>query len=78
VSAAWTVFWLALGGLALAGEMVALTVTHTGTLSSKIWAWLHIRPGKATLPQALRSWHTFLLAAFLIWLAGHLLGGWWT
>lgn len=75
---AWARFWLSIGAVAVAAELVALIRKQPGdTLSEQVWAWLHVTPGKTPMRAALLSWRSFVVAAFLLWLVAHFVLGWW-
>jgi hypothetical protein len=71
----WTVLWLTWGGVFVVIEGAALiTRTPDATLSEHIWAWLLIRDRRhRALSWVLRG----LTLAFMVWLTGHLVFGWW-
>ena len=75
----WLVCWLCIGALALVAEIIALIRKQPhDTLSEQIWAWLQVEPGMTQMSNALQSWRSFVVGAFMIWLMCHFLFGWWT
>lgn len=72
----WVVWLVVTVGWFLAMELPALRSREPGdTLSEHFWSWLRVRDRRSTpLTVAGRVG----LAAFLVWLAGHLSMGWWT
>lgn len=72
----FTIAWLAWGAIFLAVEGWALAnKTPHDTLSEHIWRWFRVRdPRPTALVVAARA----VLALFLLWLAGHMVFGWFT
>lgn len=73
---AWTVGWLLWLAWFLGLEGFALFNRQDGdTLSEHVWKWFRVQDPRPTgVTVALRG----VLAVFLLWLAGHLVMGWWT
>lgn len=72
----WTIAWICWIAVFLLAEGVALFNKRTeDTLSETAWRWFHVHdPHPGPWYITLRC----LLAVFLVWLAGHLVMGWWT
>lgn len=69
----YTWLWLAWGLVFLLIEGRALTNKQADdTLSEHVWKWFTVR-GK----NARWTFQRFFLAAFMVWLSGHFIFGWW-
>lgn len=72
----WTVAWLAWGAAFLLIEGHALAnKTPDDTLSEHVWGWFHVRDARPT-PLVIAA--RIVLALFLLWLAAHMVFGWFT
>lgn len=69
----FTIAWIAWGLAFVAIEGKALANKQPGdTLSEHVWKWFDVR-GKGKGWTFMR----FALAAFMVWLTGHFVFGWW-
>lgn len=72
----WTLAWIAWGVFFLAVEGRALANKTPGdTLSEHVWRVFKVRDARPT-PVVIAA--RTVLALFLLWLAGHLVFGWFT
>lgn len=73
---AWTVAWIAWGAVFLVIELPAVFDARRGnTLSEHVWRYVTRPFGTGSLPAWIGRGG---VAAFLIWLTGHLVFGWWS
>jgi hypothetical protein len=68
-----TYIWIGLGAIAVLVEGIALLNKKEGdTLSEHVWKWLKVEDKS----KKLTAWRFFVLA-FMLWLTGHFVFGWW-
>lgn len=68
-----TPIWIAIGAIIMIVEGIALfNKTEGDTLSEHVWNWLKVNDKS----KKFTAWRFFVLA-FMVWLTGHFVFGWW-